>query len=179
MTADEVKRVLHLEPHPREGGWFAQTYASGAMLPAAQFERSAEPVAYAGPRRLSTAIYYLLEAGTFSEMHRLKSDEVFHHYAGVAVEMVLLHGGERVERLVLGTDLAAGQRPQVVVARGVWQGARLLVADEDPGAWALMGCTVSPGFEYADYESGSRAELLATWPQAEKLIVALTRLGAH
>lgn len=179
MTADEVKRVLGLEAHPREGGWFAETYRSRALLPASVFANSADPVRYEGPRRLSSAIYYLLEAGTFSEMHRLASDEIFHHYAGSAVEMLQLWPSGRVERVVIGTELAAGQRPQVVVRKGVWQGARLLPGADGPGSWALLGCTVSPGFEYADYETGTRAELAERFPEAREMIVALTRCGAH
>ena len=181
MTADEVKRVLKLEPHPREGGWFTQTYASGVVLPASAFANSPEPARYDGPRRLATAIYYLLEPDTFSEMHRLGSDEVFHHYAGGAVEMLQLFPGGRTDRVVLGKDLAGGERPQAVVPRGVWQGSRLCrpapARDAGQDAWALLGCTVSPGFEYGDYEPGILAELLAGWPVATTLIQALTREG--
>ena len=175
MTADEVKRTLRLEPHPREGGWFVQTYTAGAVLPVSAYAGSSDPVRYSGPRRLSTAIYYLLEPTTFSEMHRLGSDEIFHHYAGGAVEMLQLWPGGRIERVVLGKDLAAGQRPQLIVPRGVWQGSRLLGSDE----WALLGCTVSPGFDYADYETGTCAELLSGWPAATTLIKALTRESCH
>lgn len=179
MTADEVKQLLGLVEHPREGGWFRQTYAAGAMLPAVQLARTAEPVEYHGPRRLSTAIYYLLETGTFSELHRLKSDEVFHHYAGGPVEMFLLHGIGRVEHLILGKEMGAGQRPQVAVPRGVWQGARMLGTPGDENEWALLGCTVSPGFEYDDYETATRHELLSGWPAEREIIMALTRDGVH
>lgn len=177
MTADEVKEALGLVEHPREGGWFSQTYASGTMLPAVDFARSAEPAEYNGPRRIATAIYYLLQAGSFSEFHRLKSDEVFHHYAGGAVELFLLHGIGEVRRVVLGRDLAAGQRPQAVVPRGMWQGARLLQTHGEENEWALMGCTVSPGFEYDDYETATKEELLSRWPQQEDLVRTLTRHG--
>jgi uncharacterized protein len=176
MTADDVKRLLGLEPHPREGGWFVQTYAAEEMVGAKAFHDGR----YAGWRRTSTAIYYLLEEGTFSEMHRLRSDEVFHFYAGDAVEMLQLgpDGSGRV--VVIGNDLAAGQRPQVLVERGVWQGSRLLPTHRSamsgaPGRWALLGCTVSPGFEYEDYESGTREELSAGWPEWAGMIGKLTR----
>jgi len=148
------------------------------MLPAAVLASASEPAQYDGPRRVSSAIYYLLEPETFSEMHRLGSDEVFHHYAGAAVEMLQLWPGGRMERVVIGKDLLAGQRPQVVVPKGVWQGSRLLPSEMLAGAWALMGCTVSPGFEYADYETGSRKELTETYPAARQLIAALTRKEA-
>ena len=172
MTAEDVKRILGLEPHPREGGWFVQSYAAAAMLPASVLAETGDPVRYGGPRRLSTAIYYLLEPETFSEMHRLQSDEVFHHYAGASVEMLQLFPGGRSERVVLGKDLAAGERPQVVVPKGVWQGSRMLAGAE---AWTLLGCTVSPGFEYADYERGTCAELMAGWPVVRAVIQALVR----
>jgi hypothetical protein len=167
MTADEVKRLLGLQPHPREGGWFVQTYASEEKVPAEAFEDRS----YSGPRRTATAIYYLLEPGTFSEMHRLLSDEVFHFYAGDAVEMLQLmpDGGGRT--IILGNDLARGHKPQVLVERSVWQGSRLLSG----GAWALLGCTVAPGFEYEDYDSAGRDELSAKWPEFAAQIAALTR----
>lgn len=177
MTADEVKRLLGLAEHPREGGWFAQTYASGTMLPAVDFAQSAEPVEYSGPRRIATAIYYLLEIGTFSEVHRLKSDEVFHHYAGGPVELFQFHGIGQVTRVVLGKDMAAGERPQALVPKGTWQGSRLLETSGDENEWALLGCTVSPGFEYDDYETATREEMLSTWPGQERLVMALTRQG--
>ena len=175
MTVEELKKLLKLEPHPREGGWFCETYQSRATLPASAFAAFSEPVQYDGPRRLSTAIYYLLEPDTFSEMHRLQSDEVFHFYCGSAVEMLQLWPDGRTQRVVIGDDFLAGQRPQLVIPRGVWQGSRLLPTGAQPGSWALMGCTVSPGFEYADYETGTRSELAERYPQERALITALTR----
>lgn len=179
MTADDVKRILQLEPHPREGGFFRQIYQSAAMLSAAVFNTSSDPAQYNGPRRLSTAIYYLLEPGTFSEMHRLASDEVFHHYGGAPVEMLQLWPNGEIARVVLGMDLVVGQRPQVVVPRGVWQGSRVLPGSAAAETWALLGCTVSPGFDYADYETGTRAELTDRYPEAWQMIQDLTREGVH
>ncbi|MGA2754868.1 MAG: cupin domain-containing protein [Terracidiphilus sp.] len=160
MTADQIKSLLHLEPHPVEGGWFRRTYTSAGSV---ELPR--------GVRAQGTAIYYLLEAGTFSEMHVLASDEIFHFYLGDPVEMLflLLDGSSAV--LTLGPDLAAGQHVQVVVPAGVWQGARLL----DGGKVALLGCTVTPGFDFADYVSGSYAELAAKWPAEAERIKKLTR----
>jgi predicted cupin superfamily sugar epimerase len=167
MSAEEVKKLLGLSPHPREGGWYVRTYEAGETIAAASFSDGR----YGGGRRTGTAIYYLLEADTFSEMHRLRSDEVFHFYMGDAVEMLRLYPGGRGERVLIGTDLAAGQRPQVVVEKNIWQGSRLVKG----GSWALMGCSVSPGFEYEDYEAGVRAELVAGWPRWGELVVGLTR----
>jgi len=167
MTANEVKKLLGLAPHPREGGWYARTYESAEMVPAAVFGDGR----YDGQRRSSTAIYYLLEPDTFSEMHLLQSDEIFHFYAGDAVEMLQLFADGSSKRVVIGNDLAAGERPQVVVERGVWQGSRLVAG----GRWALLGCTVSPGFEFVDYAAGERASLIARWPGAAQVIRGLTR----
>jgi uncharacterized protein len=167
MTADEVKKLLGLAPHPREGGWYVRTYEAGEVVGAECFADGR----YAGGRRTGTAIYYLLEVDTFSEMHRLRSDEVFHFYMGDAVEMLRLYPGGRGERVVIGTDLAAGQRPQMVVEKNIWQGSRLVRG----GSWALMGCSVSPGFEFEDYEAGVREDLLAGWPQWGEMVVGLTR----
>jgi len=167
MTAEEVKKLLGLAPHPREGGWFIQTYAAMESIPASVFFDSR----YGGDRRSSTAIYYLLEPDTFSEMHRLRSDEIFHFYAGGAVEMLQLLPDGTGRTIVIGIDIRAGQRPQVVVEGGVWQGALLAPG----GSWALLGCTVAPGFEYEDYDSASRDELTAQWPEFADRIATLTR----
>lgn len=162
MTADEVKKLLGLQPHPREGGWYVRTWES---------EEYIAPPRGNGPRRTSTAIYYLLEPDTFSEMHVLASDEIFHHYMGASVEMLQLFPDGSSQRLLLGQDLTAGERPQVVVERGVWQGSRLAATE----GWALLGCTVSPGFEFADYKDASAEDLMALWPQESDLIRSLTR----
>src|SRR5271170_4392458 len=166
MTAEEIKELLNLEAHPREGGYFRQTWKSEEEIPLA-----ALPSRYSGARAAGTAIYYLLEPSTFSEMHRLISDEVFHFYFGDPVEMLQLwpDGSSRVVRL--GSDLAAGVLPQLVVPNGVWQGTRLVPG----GSVALFGCSVSPGFDYEDYETGARAELVRKYPDSAALIEALTR----
>src|SRR5580698_2475875 len=158
MTADEVKKLLGLQPHPREGGWYVRTWESPEWV--AVNER------YDGPRRTSTAIYYLLEPGTFSEMHVLESDEIFHHYLGDAVEMLQLFDDGSTQVTMIGKDIAAGQRLQHVVPRGVWQGSRLLSFSSGlfkPEGWALLGCTVSPGFEFVDYKDASADELIGKW----------------
>jgi predicted cupin superfamily sugar epimerase len=167
VTANEVKEILGLAPHPREGGSFVRTYESGEMLPAAAFADERYP----GPHHTGTAIYYFLEPGTFSEMHRLKSDEIFHFYAGDPVEMLQLHDDGSGTVIRIGNRLALGERPQLVVPRGVWQGSYLAPG----GAWALLGCTVSPGFEFEDYEFATREDLTAGWPAFTARIAELTR----
>jgi predicted cupin superfamily sugar epimerase len=160
VTADEIKTLLKLEPHPIEGGSFRRTYTSAAALELPRGIRSA-----------GTAIYYLLEPGTFSEMHVLSSDEIFHFYLGDPVEMLQLYPGGSSAVLTLGPDLAAGQHVQLVVPAGVWQGTRLI----GDGKVALLGCTVTPGFDFADYCSGSYDELVEKWPGEAQRIKGLTR----
>jgi predicted cupin superfamily sugar epimerase len=167
MTAEDVKKLLGLKPHPREGGWYVRTYEAVETVGAEAFGDGRYPSA----RRTGTAIYYLLEPETFSEMHRLKSDEVFHFYAGDAVEMLQLTADGKGAVVVIGNDLLRGQRPQVVVERAVWQGSRLV----EGGRWALLGCTVSPGFEFEDYEAEGRAWLCDGWPEFSEKIAMLTR----
>ena len=160
MTADQIKALLKLEPHPVEGGSFRRTYTSANTI---NLQR--------GPRPAGTEIYYLLEPGTFSEMHVLLSDELFHFYLGDPVEMLQLYpdGGSAV--FTLGPDLAAGQQVQLHVPAGVWQGTRLV----GNGQVALLGCTVTPGFDFEDYRNASYTELAARWPQEAERISGLTR----
>lgn len=165
MTADELIRLLQLQPHPKEGGHFRETYRAVEELAA-----EALAARYGAPRSASTAIYYLLTPTTFSALHRLRSDEVFHFYLGDPVRMLQLMPDGSGKIVMLGPDLQAGQQVQVVVSRGVWQGSLL----EPDGAYALLGCTVAPGFDYADYETGERGELLSQYSQFADLIRRLT-----
>jgi predicted cupin superfamily sugar epimerase len=170
MTAAALIDALDLVPHPEEGGYFRETWraaeaVAGEGLPLRYGDRGGN-----ASRCFGTAIYYLLTPDTFSHLHRLRSDEVFHFYLGDAVEMLHLAPGGTGRRVVLGCDIAAGERPQVVVPAGVWQGARLV----DGGAFALLGCTVAPGFDFADYEHGRRADLLHSWSAWSDLIETLT-----
>jgi uncharacterized protein len=166
VTAEEIIALLGLTEHPREGGFFTETYRATEGVPAADL-----PARYGGARAFGTAIYYLLTPRTVSPLHRLQSDEVFHFYLGDPVEMLLLGPGSTGRLAILGPDLAAGMRPQVVVPRGVWQGARLAAG----GAYALLGTTVAPGFDYGDYEDGERDALIAAHPEHAERIRALTR----
>jgi len=166
LTADKIIALLNLKPHPEEGGYFVETYRSLETI-----SEKALPSRYKGVRSFGTAIYYLLTPETFSSMHRLRSDEIFHFYLGDPVEMLQLwpDGSGRV--LIMGSDILNGMQLQVVVPRGVWQGAKLI----KDGKFALLGTTVSPGFELVDYESGQRDDLIKAYPQFQDLIIALTR----
>jgi predicted cupin superfamily sugar epimerase len=163
ITVEEVIKLLNLQKHPKEGGYFSETYRSSEII----FDEKR------GKRSFSTAIYYLLKPGTFSEMHCLAVDEVYHFYLGDAVEMLHLYPDGTGKRLLLGNDLAKGIQPQVVVPSGVWQGSRLVAGGSF--GFALMGTTVAPGFEYPDYQSGSREELTHRYPEFNELITLLTR----
>ena len=146
MTADEIIALLDLRPHPAEGGYFRETYRSGG---------ESEPGApFSGPRSWSTAIYYLLTPETFSSLHRLPGDEVFHFYLGDPVEMLELLPDGRERLTVLGPDVPS-MTLQHVVPGGTWQGSRLVAG----GRWALLGTTMAPGFAYEDYETGTPALL--------------------
>jgi predicted cupin superfamily sugar epimerase len=164
-SADELIRFLQLQPHPKEGGYFRETYRAAEVWPAASL-----PSRYGGDRRASTAIYYLLTPTTFSALHRLATDEVFHFYLGSPVRMLQLWPNGSSRTVTLGADVFAGHEVQVVVPRGVWQGSLL----QEGGDFALLGCTVAPGFEYADYETGRRDALRAQYPAVAELIARLT-----
>lgn len=157
MTSEEICAHLGLDPHPEEGGFFRETYRSSAEIPGTD-------------RSLCTAIYYFLTAETFSAMHRLPGEEIFHFYMGDPVEMLQLRadGTERVVKL--GNKLSEGMEPQVVVPGGTWQGSRVIPG----GRYALLGATMAPGFDYADYEAGKRQSLLRDHPDQAELIGALT-----
>jgi predicted cupin superfamily sugar epimerase len=166
LTADRIRALLKLEPHPIEGGYFVETYQSALRIPKASL-----PEAYANDRAAGTAIYYLLTPDTFSALHKLPGDEIFHFYLGDPVEMLQLHPGGGGEVIVLGQDIASGMRPQHVVAGGVWQGSRL----RPGGSYALLGTTMSPGFDYQDYETGKRQMLTQLYPHHSSMIASLTR----
>jgi predicted cupin superfamily sugar epimerase len=165
-NAEEIIKILNLQEHPVEGGYFLETYKSSQTITVENL-----PPGYKGDRSFSTAIYYMLVPGTYSEMHRLKGDEVFHFYSGSPVEMLQLFPDGSGKKIIIGNDIMQGESPQVLAPAGVWQGSRLLPG----GDFALMGATVAPGFDYSDYQSGKREELVLEYPQFKELISLLTR----
>ncbi len=130
MTADDIIRLLELEPHP-EGGHYRETFR--------------DTTATGSGRAASTAVYFLLRSGEVSRWHRVDAAEVWHWYAGAPLLLGIVENGQRRE-VQLGCDFAAGERPQAVVPPQAWQQAQSL------GAWTLVGCTVAPGFEFAGFE---------------------------
>lgn len=167
LTAEWIIEWLKLEPLPIEGGYFRQTYRADEMV-----EAAALPERYAHPKAYGSAIYFLLHDDHFSALHRLLTDEIYHFYLGDPVEMLLLSPDGQSEVVVLGQDLEAGQRVQVIVPRGVWQGSRLQAG----GCFALMGTTMAPAWDPTDFELGARDELIRQYPDRADLIRALTRL---
>lgn len=164
-TADRWIHALGMRPHP-EGGCFVESYRSLEALPAGTL-----PERFLGPRACSSAILYLLRQNERSRYHRLRADEVWHLYAGGPLHLHLLHPDGRHERLVLGLDLASGERPQWVVPHGTWFAAEP-AADV---AYVLAGCTVAPGFEFADFELARREELLERFPSERASIERFTQ----
>lgn len=158
-TADEIIAALHLQPHALEGGYFRETYRCADVL-----------LRPSGSRSIGTAIYYLLTPPTCSALHRLPTDEVFHFYLGDPVRMLQLWPDGAGRTVTLGTDFTAEQQPQLVVPGGVWQGSYLL----EGGRFALLGATMAPGFDYADYEAGVRENLRRQYPDWFDLIGRLT-----
>jgi predicted cupin superfamily sugar epimerase len=159
LDAERLIQLLELSPHPEEGGHYRESYRS-----AGRFDPGRP---YPGPRSVSTAIYYLLTPGTCSAMHRLPGDEVFHFYLGDPVEMLMLHPDGRGEVVTLGSDVAT-MKLQHVVPAGTWQGSRLVAG----GAYALLGTTMAPGFDFADYVPGS-GELMESYGAHREFIRAL------
>ena len=193
MDKETIISKFELKPLPDEGGLFRETYVSKDMIdisslpsryreekhlytsmmekdPAVLMEQSSQ---YKKEKPLSTAIYYLLtdSPDSFSAIHRLASDEIWHFYLGDPVEMLLLFPDGSGERRILGQDISAGQQVQTTVLQNTWQGARLISG----GRYALMGTTVAPGFDPTDYTHGDREQLCRVYPHFRDSIITLTR----
>ena len=168
VTAERLIEHFGLKPLSVEGGYFKQTYCAAETV-----KKEALPGRYGSEKFFGTAIYYLLsaDADSFSALHRLPTDEIHHFYLGDPVEMLLLEPDGESRRVILGPDVLAGQHVQLVVPRDVWQGARLVAG----GRFALLGATMAPGYDDADYESGDRSELCRLYPEHAALIRSLTR----
>lgn len=165
MKKEDYIVLLQLAPHP-EGGYYKETYRSKGkikteLLPGIVAERN-----------FSTAIYFLLEKNNFSAFHRIKSDELWHFYAGDPLEVIEITKNGELKITELGPNVASGQVFQYMVPAGNWFGSRVKAG----GEFSLVGCTVSPGFDFLDFEMGSRGSLLKEFPQYKEIIGSLTRL---
>lgn len=165
MDINALIEKLGLAPLPDEGGYYVETYRCEDC-----FEKESSCGGDSRQKSFSTAIYYLLTPDTFSHIHRVTADEVFHFYAGDPLEMLQLHPDGTHSVVTIGPDILNGEHPQVMVPKGVWQGARL----KDGGRYALLGTTVSPAFDFEDYEQGERAKLVANYPLCARFIEKLT-----
>lgn len=156
---------LKLERHP-EGGWYRQTYRSGIKI-----AHSALPPQFKGARPASTAIYFLLDGSNFSAFHRLQADELWHFYTGTTLVIHTIDSNSQHSEILLGGDLDSGESFQAVIKAGCW----LAACVKDPSSFALVGCTMAPGFDFEDFELGERAQLAAQFPRHRALIEKLTR----
>ncbi len=165
----EIQHLIekfNLEPHP-EGGYFKETYRSNGHI-----ENSALPKAYTGSRNYSTCIYFLLTSDTFSAFHKIHQDEIWHFYAGSPLKLYIISDtGEYSEHLI-GNNFSEGQVPQFVVPGRHWFAAKTLKVD----SYSFVGCTVAPGFDFADFVLPERAELISKFPQYEDIITRFTRI---
>jgi predicted cupin superfamily sugar epimerase len=166
MTAEQIIKFFKMQPLRQEGGYYVETYRSAERI-----KKEALPGRFAGDRNIGSIILYLLTAKTISLLHRLKSDEIFHFYFGQPVTMLHLHPDGKSEIITLGHNILKEQKVQVVVPAGVWQGAFV----QPGGKFALLGCSVAPGFEEEDFELGNRNDLLNKYPDLREMILKLTR----
>lgn len=169
LTVKQIIDHLDLQPLPVEGGLFRQTYCSEEIIP-----KDSLPDRYQRDKAFSTAIFYLLtsDPDSFSAMHTLPTDEIYHFYLGDPVEMLLLYPRGESQRIILGQEIHKGHHLQFVVPRSTWQGSCL----QTGGHFALLGTTMAPGFDPQDYMGGEREELIQRYPDQAELINKLTRL---
>lgn len=162
---EELVNKLRLLPHP-EGGYYRETYRSDGLIK--EFDLGNGQT---GNRNYCTAIYFLLTQGNFSAFHRIRQDEIWHHYQGGAIRLHMIDPIGQYQEILIGNDLDKGQHPQFVVPAGYWFASEVV----QDGAYALVGCTVSPGFDFADFELAKADELSGRWPQYEELFRRLSR----
>lgn len=165
VTPQQLIETYNLQPHP-EGGFYARTYCSDELVAGAHL-----PQRFNGDRYISTAIYFLLEGNHFSAFHRIKSDELWHFYAGAGLNIYVIHPSGEGEVLKLGSDLQNGFSFQQVVKAGCWFASKPV----DENGFAFVGCTVAPGFDFEDFEMGEREALQSEYPQHKEWIEVLCR----
>jgi len=162
--SDDIIRKLQLQPHP-EGGYFRETYRSPDEI-----EQDDLSEKFNGRRSFSTCIYFLLTSDTFSAFHKIQQDEIWHFYEGSPLLLHMINTEGAFSNVIIGSDLDNGQIPQFVVPAGTWFGAKVINEND----FTLLGCTVSPGFDFRDFTLAKRADLLESFPQHEKIISELT-----
>lgn len=163
-TLQDLVQLYDLKPHP-EGGFYKETYRDKGIIP-----QGALPSPFKGDRNFSTAIYFLIPEGKKSCLHRIQSDELWHFYLGGPLTIVQIFPEGRLEKIVLGQDVMKGQKLQHVVPHGSWFGAY----PHSGSDYSFVGCTVAPGFDFADFEMGERENLLSLYPQLKEEVKRLT-----
>ena len=157
---------LELLPHP-EGGWYKESYRSSEFI-----SKEGLPERFSSARNYATGIYFLLAGKNFSAFHRIKSDEIWHFYAGCTLNVYVINLDGSLDIIKVGSDLDKGEVFQAVVKAGFWFASRC--AEEDN--YSLVGCTVSPGFDFADFEMAKREELIQQYQEHQEIIRELTRI---
>ncbi|MCY7420499.1 MAG: cupin domain-containing protein [Chitinophagaceae bacterium] len=165
FTVEQLVAFYKLEPHP-EGGFYKETYRSKETI-----EQAGLPQRFSGDRSFSTAIYFLLPAGHFSAFHRIQSDELWHFYAGEPLHIYVINEQGKSSIITLGADILKGETMQAVVVAGCWFASRPV----NNTGYSFVGCTVSPGFDFADFELAKTSELMQLYPQHGELIQSLCR----
>jgi predicted cupin superfamily sugar epimerase len=167
MITDQIIRTLGLKPHP-EGGYFRETYRSAGRI-----DENCLDDQYTGSRNHATCIYFLLTSDTFSAFHRIIQDETWHFYDGSPLALHTITSQGEHATITIGRNITQGQVPQYTVPGGTWFAAKVI----DHDSFTLLGCTVSPGFDFADFEMGDRDMLIRTFPQHKQIIRDLTRIS--
>jgi len=166
LSVPQLIETYQLLPHP-EGGYYKETYRSEGKI-----DHSVLPAGFTGDRHYATAIYFLLEQGNFSAFHRIRSDECWHFYAGQTLHVYVIHPDGSLETITLGSNILEGECFQAVVPAGCW-----FASEPAPGTnYSFVGCTVAPGFDFADFELAEKASLLELYPQHRLLIQRLCKL---
>ncbi|MFD2565434.1 cupin domain-containing protein [Aquimarina rubra] len=162
---EEIVARLHMKPHP-EGGFYKETYRSDGIIPKAVLKEG-----FSGDRNYCTAIYFLLTSENFSAFHRIKQDEMWHFYGGSSLYVhVITAEGEYIKHTV-GMNLDQGETPQLVVSAGCWFASSV----KDVEGYSFVGCTVSPGFDFEDFELASKDDLVSQYPDHSEIIMQYTR----
>lgn len=164
-TVENLIQQFSLAPHP-EGGFYKETYRSTGLIAAENLTP-----AFAGSRPYSTAIYFLLPAGMFSAFHAISSDECWHFYDGLPLHIYIIEPNGNLNVVKLGRNIQHGEVYQAVVPAHCWFASR----PAGSSGYSFTGCTVAPGFDFADFRMAGRAALLANYPQHQNIIAALTR----
>ena len=165
LSITDVIKKLDLQPHP-EGGYFKELYRSDEII-----DNSSLSNEFEGNRNYSTSIYYLLESKDFSAFHKINQDEIWHFYLGSAIELHILSEDGELKTIHIGNNLNNGELPQAIVPKHNWFAAKV----KHPNTFALVGCTVSPGFDFRDFELASYDKLTERFPEHKALIKEFTR----